>query len=66
MNLMDNMKFTSLLSLFLMAITTLTTFAADKPNLVLIVADDCTYLDLELYYFLTITILGATTNCMKH
>ena len=49
MNLIDNMKFTSLLSLFLMAITTLPTSAADKPNLVLIVADDCTYLDLELY-----------------
>jgi N-sulfoglucosamine sulfohydrolase len=39
----------NLLNLFILVAVTLVVSAAEKPNLVLIVADDCTYLDLGIY-----------------
>lgn len=42
------MKLTSLFIIFL-ATAVATGTAAEKPNLVIIIADDCTYLDMGVY-----------------
>ena len=43
------MKFPKLLTLLVFTVLAIVAAAADKPNLVLIIADDCTYLDMEVY-----------------
>lgn len=45
----DKMKLTSLFALLLSLAVATTASAAENPNLVLIIADDCTYLDLGVY-----------------